>query len=95
MACEIIRRHGERLRTPKDWREILLKRSEVEVETLTILMLWRIEQGRRLLSGSHAEMLISELGRSATARRTIEKTYLNQIWLNDFFDRIFFFINRR
>ena len=29
----IIRRQGERLRTPKDWREILLRRSEVEVDT--------------------------------------------------------------
>src|SRR6267143_1027709 len=108
-----MRRHGERLRTPKECREkrFILSQCFVLCTCLTITCsqvkrtkykgqstkfnLWRIKQTRPLLAALESKMLIGELGCHPAPRRAIEKTDLNQVRLDDFFDGILLFLNRR
>src|SRR5260370_36721122 len=105
-----MRRHGERLRTPKECREkrftlnqyLVLCSSFLAVASFTgsglkptkrkvqsskhKVLSSRIKQTRPLLAGLDSKMLISELGCHSASRRAIEKTDLNQVGLDDFFD---------
>jgi hypothetical protein len=110
-----MRRHGERFRTPNDWREILFKRSDVELATAMFVqsrdlsrpgqfgtstaaklrILGGIKQcGARLSGRASAKMLIGELCRHPAAGRAIQEANLDQVWFDDFFNRIFLFMNR-
>ena len=67
---------------------------------LTILQLARAvfvttNQNRleSLLAGSHSKMLIGKLRGDPSVWRMIEKTNLDQVWLDYFLDRISVFMN--
>src|SRR5258708_4750422 len=61
-----------------------------------LALLNRIEQAWLLwAAGPETEVLISELRGHAAARRAIEEADLYQVWFDDFFDRVFLFLNRR
>jgi len=57
MACESMRRHGERLRTPNDCREILFNRSDVELE----MAIYRLAAGHCRQMWGRAEQPVSKL----------------------------------